>query len=100
MRIRTFHRSFHSIFIISFVLCVLTVVNAQPELDITFNSSGTASANFFGAGDTGYGAVVQPDNKIVVAGIYTNNTGILNTGVSSAESKKVKAGPFTTAAIN
>ena len=69
----------HFIFANLLVLCTLTVIDAQPELDITFNGTGMASANFLGGVDTGYGAVVQPDNKIVVAGIYADNGSIFHT---------------------
>jgi uncharacterized delta-60 repeat protein len=76
MRIRSFHRLLHAILVISFLLCFLTAaVSAQPELDITFNGTGMASANFLGVSDIGYGVVVQADNKIIVGGKYTTLTG-------------------------
>ncbi len=65
MRIRTFHRSFHAILVISFVLCVMAVVRAQPELDITFNDN---LGRIVIAGYTG-----SSQSKFAVARLYTRD---------------------------
>ena len=68
MRIRTFHRSFHAILVISFVLCGMAVVSAQPELDITFNGTGKATVDMTPFDELGRSVLVQADNKVVVVG--------------------------------
>jgi hypothetical protein len=68
MRIRTFHRSFHAILAISFVLCFLIIVSAQPELDITFNYTGKAVTPISAQTDVASAVAVQADNKVVAIG--------------------------------
>ncbi len=64
------------IFAISFVLCFLTMVSAQPELDITFNGTGKATVDMTPFDELGRSVLVQTDNKVVVVGATRRGTGI------------------------
>ena len=46
--------------------------NPNGSLDSSFGNNGTVLTDFFGSGDIGYDAVLQPDGKIVVAGRVQN----------------------------
>ena len=52
--------------------------NTNGSLDQTFGSGGKVNTDFFGGGDVGVGAVLQPDGKIVIGGIATNSSGGLD----------------------
>lgn len=43
--------------------------NSDGTLDPTFNGTGIVTTDFVGGDDSGQGAVLQPDGKIVVAGL-------------------------------
>ena len=49
--------------------------NADGTLDSSFGNKGTVSTNFLGAFDEAYSVAVQPDNKIVAAGLATDPQG-------------------------
>ena len=61
-------------FIGSLVLFALTAVFAQPELDISFNASGTATVDFGQGNDVAFDVLVQPDNKIVAVGTTSTSS--------------------------
>ncbi|HEV3340535.1 MAG TPA: Ig-like domain-containing protein, partial [Pirellulales bacterium] len=50
-------------------------LNSDGSLDTGFNGNGLSAVDFFGYDDTAYGAVIQPDGKIVVGG--QASTGLL-----------------------
>ena len=52
-------------------------LNADGTLDTSFNSTGKAIVPLDGGSDYGYGATLQPDGKIIVAG-FSDNGGIKN----------------------
>jgi uncharacterized delta-60 repeat protein len=58
-------RAFH---LIVLTLSLFTCIFAQPELDISFNSTGKATVDFTTGDDVAYDVLVQPDNKIVAVG--------------------------------
>ena len=47
--------------------------NSDGSLDAGFGSGGKVTTNFFRAGDTATAIAIQPDGKIVAAGIATND---------------------------
>ncbi len=48
--------------------------NSDGSLDTTFNSTGKVTTDISGATEFGYGVVIQPDGKIVVAGASYNGS--------------------------
>ena len=49
------------------------VYNADGSADSGFGSDGNLSIDFFGFSDVGENVLVQPDGKIVVSGLATQN---------------------------
>jgi hypothetical protein len=45
------------------------------ERDLAFADSGKLTVDFFGGGDSGNDAVVQPDGRVLVSGSAPNNVG-------------------------
>ena len=81
MRIRTFHRSFQAILVISFVLCVMAVVSAQPELDVAFNTTGKAVTPISDRSDVATAVAVQADNKVVAIGTVNSGSSPVTFGL-------------------
>ena len=61
-------RLIRPIFCIAFVLSFLTAAGAQPELDISFNGTGTVTTDFGVGADAASEVLVQSDQKIVAVG--------------------------------
>jgi uncharacterized delta-60 repeat protein len=62
------NRLFHLILTLSFVLCGLTSIYAQPELDISFNATGKVTTDFGTSTDAVSEVLIQPDQRIVAVG--------------------------------
>ena len=55
------------------IAIIVTDLFAQPgELDLTFDSDGIVTTDFYTLFDYGYALAVQPDGRIIVAGISNN----------------------------
>ena len=48
--------------------------NTDGTLDTSFGSSGMVTSDFSGQGDDAYSAVIQPDGKILVAGVSSSSS--------------------------
>src|SRR5687767_14705361 len=77
---------FHSLINLSLALAmtftgVVSVLAADGSLDPTFGSGGIVTTDFGSGADQGYAVALQPDGKIVVAGM---SLGAINTDFALA----------------
>lgn len=68
-------RSFHLSFILSFIFGIFVTVQAQPELDISFNGTGRVLTGFGSGSAEVKDVLIQADGRVVAVGTWRDSAG-------------------------